>query len=177
MISTTLTTADSLIGTVASFPFPTAPSGWLACDGTEVAIADYQALWDRIGTLWTHAGWEAVHGAGTSGNFKLPDLSGAFLRGTGTGVVNGRDKVGPAIGEKQEDQMQGHLQGDGTGVSNPGGSISGQANGLMSWSTSASGWSNSPANVSYTSDGTNGTPRTGTESRPYNVGVLWCIKT
>jgi microcystin-dependent protein len=172
MISTTLTTADSLIGTVASFPFPTAPSGWLACDGTEVAISDYQALWDRIGTLWTHAGWEAVHGAGTSGKFKLPNLSGAFLRGIGTGVINARNKVGPAIGAKQEDQMQGHwhannvssyLQAGGSQATRSGN------NDIIS--------DNLPSVRQPMTDGTNGTPRTGTESRPYNVGVLWCIKT
>jgi microcystin-dependent protein len=156
------------VGMVAPFGGTTAPTGWLICDGTAVSRTTYSQLFAYLGTTWGA-------GNGTT-TFNLPDMSGAFLRGTGTGVVNGRNKVGPAIGAKQEDEMQGHWHGVRLNSTAPD----------PSFQTSAQ-LGNAPNSVptirlGYTAVGAiadnlgNGDPRTGTESRPYNVGVLYCIK-
>ena len=51
----------------------TAPIGYLLCDGSEVPIASYQALFQAIGT---------TYGTGINPNtFKLPDLRGRFPLG------------------------------------------------------------------------------------------------
>jgi microcystin-dependent protein len=63
------------------------PNGWFICDGRALPRQYYPALFDAIGTRY-----------GTSADtsiFFLPDLRGAFLRGTGTNAAN-PDYVGPA---------------------------------------------------------------------------------
>ena len=106
-----------------------------------------------------------------STTFDLPDLRGAFLRGAGTGTIDTRDKVGPAVGAYQEDEMQGHRHElyHATGTA-------GATNILVRRTDGSSGaladWVRE-----LVTDTVNGTPRTGTETRPYAAGVLWCIKT
>ena len=76
-------------GSVMAFAgdISTPPSGWLACDGSEVSQTTYAKLYAAIGSTWntatnptTGAAWAAPSG----GNFRLPDLRGSFLRGVGT---------------------------------------------------------------------------------------------
>lgn len=114
---TTLTTIllGSVIppGSVTSFAGPTAPAGWLLCDGSLVSRTTYAALFAAIGT---------AHGSGDgSTTFQLPDYRGRFLRGVdnmGTGAA-GRDpdadtrtasnaggNTGNAVGSVQSDSMQ-----------------------------------------------------------------------
>jgi microcystin-dependent protein len=51
-----------------------APTGWLICDGSQVAQATYPALYGVIGTLY-NADYLATHGTAVSaGNFALPDM-------------------------------------------------------------------------------------------------------
>lgn len=42
----------NLIGEIKQYAGITLPSGWLECDGSEVAIADYPLLYGVIGNLW-----------------------------------------------------------------------------------------------------------------------------
>lgn len=56
---------DPLIGEIALFPFDYAPLSWMTCEGQLVAIGNYQALFQLIGTTFG--------GNGTS-TFALPDL-------------------------------------------------------------------------------------------------------
>lgn len=57
------------------------PVGWLHCDGTLLSQAEYQELWNSIGTNF---------GANPpDGQFYLPDLRGRFIRGVDDGI--GRD--------------------------------------------------------------------------------------
>tara|TARA_Y100000004_G_scaffold113070_1_gene126943 strand:+ start:237 stop:740 length:504 start_codon:yes stop_codon:yes gene_type:complete len=157
---------DILVGMIAPFAMATPPSGWLACDGStnvsKTAYADlYNALTnnDTISNPW---------GSGDdSSTFALPDLEGAFLRGIGSGSINSRTKTGPTnVGDFQEDQLQGHKHSVGTiGFREGTGSI-------YTLHQAGSGTNTGTP----TDDGTNGTPRTDDETRPFNAGVKYCIK-
>jgi microcystin-dependent protein len=68
-------------GTIIDFGGDTAPTGFLACDGSQQSRATYAALFAAIGTRWGA-------GNGTT-TFNLPDFRGYFRRGRDAGV--GRD--------------------------------------------------------------------------------------
>lgn len=165
-----LLSAVAPAGMLAPFAMATSPDGWFACDGSAVSRTTYSALFDAIGTTW---------GAGDgSTTFNVPDLQGAFVRGTGTGTIDTRDKVGPSVGAFQEDAYQGHWhdvrrRSDDTDARQA--SATGPTGSGTSWVSSSTG---QPLDARYPlTDTVNGTPRTGTETRPYAAGVLWCIKT
>ena len=144
-----------------SFTSGNTPSGWLICDGTQYSTSAYPALYALIGTSY---------GSGV-GTFAVPNLQGLFIRGKGTQTTGGVTYTSAAIGTAQQDQFQGHyhavsstaIQGAGPGgaVGNPGGNFGGAT-----------------INVTNpTTDGTDGTPRYGTETRPVNYAMIYCIKT
>ncbi len=67
-----------LAGEIKMYAGPTAPSGWLFCDGSPVSRTAYANLFAAIGT---------VFGAGDgSTTFNLPDLRGRTPIGAGTGT-------------------------------------------------------------------------------------------
>lgn len=71
-------------GAVQAFARPTAPAGWLKCNGGAVSRTTYNKLFAAIGTTF---------GAGDgSTTFNLPDMRGEFIRGLddGRGVDAGR---------------------------------------------------------------------------------------
>lgn len=143
-------------GAVQAFAMGTPPTGWLSCDGSAVSRTTYSALYALIGT---------TYGAGDgSTTFNLPDLRGEFIRGwdAGRGVDTGR-----AFGSSQADAFKSHRHGSGTlsNYSNTNGNYSGISGsyGLHG------GVSTSTLQIATTSDG-------GTETRPRNVAMLYCIK-
>lgn len=157
-----LNSSVTLVPTGAVMPFAmnSAPSGWLAANGTEVSRTTYAALFAAIGT---------TYGAGTGGTtFNLPDLRGYFIRGFGT---NSDGTASDAFGVKQADAMQGHVHRQTTrAVSvNNGNNYTGIPLGNAD---TVSGANTGPP----ISDGTNGTPRTAGETRPANIALLYCIK-
>lgn len=84
-------------GMVMHFAGASAPSGWLVCDGSAVARADYADLFSAIGT---------VYGAGDgSTTFNLPDLRGEFLRGLDSGRGVDADR---ALGSVQGEAYKSH---------------------------------------------------------------------
>lgn len=87
-----------LVGEMKVWPVASSPSGFLLCDGQEVSRVTYANLFSVLGTTWGV-------GDGTT-TFNLPDMRGKGAVGAGTSVLNGRSKVGPAVGSYQEDQMQ-----------------------------------------------------------------------
>lgn len=172
--------AGAFIPTGAVLPFAaaTAPTGYLLCDGTAVSRTTYATLFALIGV---------THGTGNgTTTFNLPDYRGRFLRGVDSGAnrdpnkagrtaMNTGGNTGDNVGSIQDDAMQGHrhplygyymsIPGAGShpvGAFTSGGSFTVlQASGAMD----------------PISDGTNGTPRTSSESRPKNAGVNFIIKT
>ena len=163
----------SFVGMIAPFAMTTPPTGWLACDGSAVSRSTYADLFTAIGTTW---------GAGDgSSTFALPDLQGAFLRGTGShgtsNMANGNDYAGPSVGSFENDQFQDHrhfIRDRGAG--------SGGVSGLLNISGQDNSGVNeidqniSPADNGYKEQNSNGTPRSGDETRPFNAGVKFCIK-
>ena len=164
--------ADNLVGMIAPFAMTSPPAGWIACDGSAISrTVTYDTLFGVIGTTW---------GTGNgSSTFNVPDLEGAFLRGTGahasSNMANGNDFAGPSVGAFENDQGQGHTHtwsqrmtagGNGTYNNEP---ISAQ-NGTSAHST------NSASNMYGYATNSYGTPRIGDETRPFNAGVKYCIK-
>ena len=77
--SPTTNVVDSTpIGTVSYFAAPTAPTGYLECNGSVISQTQYSDLFAAIGSRY-NTGGEG------SGNFRLPDLRGEFIRGWDNG--------------------------------------------------------------------------------------------
>ena len=68
-------------GTVLSYMGTTAPKGYLICDGTEYNISNHTNLANFIKDQF--GSYNYFGGDGTT-TFKVPDLRGEFLRGSGT---------------------------------------------------------------------------------------------
>ncbi len=132
-------------GAVQAFAMNSAPSGWLAADGSNVNRTTYAALFSAIGT---------TYGAGDgSTTFALPDLRGYFVRGFGT---NADATASGTFGVKQADDFKAHTH-----------TVNGQVA-----TTASSGASTNYASISGGSTGSTG----GTETRPKNIAMLYCIK-
>ena len=154
--------AGSAIGRIEAATTATAPTGTLSCDGSAVSRATYADLFGVISTTF---------GVGDgSTTFNLPDLRGVFLRGTGThgtlAKANGTNVVGSVLGAYQNDMLQGFRAkisagdgGAGTDVAIPG-----DTDVFF------------PALFGITGDGTNGSPRTGPETRPFSGAVHFVIR-
>ena len=181
--ASSITSGSALVipGTVINFAGSTAPTGYLTCDGSAISRSTYASLFAAIGTTW---------GAGNSTTtFNIPDLRGYFLRGSGT---SSRDPDSPrSVGSSQAEAYLNHSHtatdsghthapptttspatGGFTTVSNgTGGAYGnyGQGGGTLYYSTlTGTGTANMTVATSTTG---------GTETRPDNVAVLYCIKT
>lgn len=82
-------------GTVIYSAIPTTPTGFLICDGSELDRTVYSNLFSAIGTNF---------GTGNgSTTFNIPDLRGAYIRGTGTSIkytYNTNTLLGQYINQK-----------------------------------------------------------------------------
>jgi microcystin-dependent protein len=73
---------DMPIGTILPVASEAVPEDWMLCDGSEVAIEDYQALYDLVGTTYgagDSAFWAQVNYPATT--FNIPDLRGRTIIG------------------------------------------------------------------------------------------------
>lgn len=142
------TNQSQMVGMVSAFAFNFQPPGWLKCNGAAVSRSTYADLFAKVGTTF---------GVGNgSTTFNLPDLRGEFIRGWADGhtVDNGR-----VFGSAQADELKSHFhlvkknnypRGTGTNF-----------------------FAMDDAGV----DGSENTESTGgTETRPRNVALLYCIK-
>ncbi|AKJ97827.1 MULTISPECIES: phage tail protein [Pseudomonas] len=68
---------EVFMGTIQSFAFNFAPSGWALCNGQTLAISQYQALFSLLGTYY---------GGNGQTNFMLPNLQGRLPMGQGNGL-------------------------------------------------------------------------------------------
>ena len=159
-------------GMIAPFAMSSAPTGWLVCDGSAVSRTTYASLFTALGTTW---------GSGNgSSTFNLPDLRGAFLRGTGShgtsNMANGNDFAGPSVGSFENDQFQDHTH-DSPRVSAAGANWNnGSATGLYE-DVNAGVVGKVATESAYLTTYSLDSPRLGDETRPFNAGVNYCIKT
>jgi microcystin-dependent protein len=68
--------SDPYLGEIRMFGGDYAPRGWSLCDGSQLSIAENEALYTLLGTTY---GGDGVN------TFGLPDLRGRLPIGTGTG--------------------------------------------------------------------------------------------
>jgi microcystin-dependent protein len=136
-------------GAVMPFAMNSAPAGWLAADGSNVNRTTYASLFSAIST---------TYGAGDgSTTFALPDLRGYFVRGSGT---NNDATASGTFGAKQADELKSHLHTHQPGAAagaQSGGNFTAQRTDILA-----------PA-INTGSTG-------GTETRPKNIALLYCIK-
>ena len=133
-------------GAISAFYLSACPTGWVAADGTN----------------------------------STPDLRGQFIRGlnnfgTGARGDGNEDPNGGArtLGDYQADAFQGHYH-DALGVDDfYGNRPGGGATALPAGSNNAG---SEPTTGAPISDGTNGTPRTASETRVKNVGLIFCMR-
>jgi microcystin-dependent protein len=155
----------SLTGSIVPFAMDTQPNGWLKCDGSLINRVTYANLFNAIGI---------TYGAGDgSTTFALPDLRGYFVRGFGT---NSDTTTSGAFAVKQSDDIESHTHAAfGNTVTPAAVSISETFN-----TVSSGGMSNlSNISTSFSTSSLNLTvlPTGGTETRPKNIAMLYCIKT
>ena len=149
------------VGSVAAFPFITNPLGWLKLNGASLNRADYPELWAAAfasGNIVTEAVWAATNtGSFSTGNlsttFRIPDLRGEFVRAwdDSRGIDSGR-----GIGVWQVDMFRSHTH-TGTPTDTTYGVYG--------------------SNYGYSANnGGNSGATGGTETRPRNISLLYCIK-
>lgn len=68
--------SEPFVGEIRLLSFPRIPTGWFACDGTLLAISQYDALFSLLGT---------VYGGDGRTTFAVPDLRGRLPIGFGDG--------------------------------------------------------------------------------------------
>ena len=161
-------------GTEVTWATSSPPTGWLEENGASISRSTYAALFAVIGV---------TYGSASSTTFTLPDARGEFIRGWAHGSANdpgraartnrGDGTTGDVVGSKQLDQIQGHRH---AGLYNYGGTIGNSYNQHPS-TTGGTGGTDAHSNVrDPTSDGTNGAPRTGAETRVRNTNRMIIIK-
>ena len=142
-----------LVGSVAAFAMTTPPPGWLKCNGAIINRTNYLNLYLAIG--------ETFGSGDGSTTFQLPDLRGEFIRGLddGRGVDTSR-----VFGSAQGDELKTHKHVLAT-ITGSSGSLTGYGLGSPNTSNSLTG-----AGI----DNVQGFG--GTETRPRNIALLYCIK-
>ena len=138
-------------GMVIAFSGVTIPPGYLECNGGLVDSSTYPDLYAAIGTTYNIGGEPA-------GQFRLPDLRGEFIRGldSGRGVDSGR-----TLGSWQDHLIESHDHSQaGYNLTLPGTQIQ--------WYN----WSNATKANNQTRTGYTG----GSETRPRNLALFYCIK-
>lgn len=143
-------------GTVLTFAMSTPPTGWLKCNGQAVSRTTYANLFALIGTTF---------GTGDgSTTFNLPDLRGQFIRGfdDGKGVDSGR-----TFGSAQADDFKAHTHSTAIHPS-------GEENAGYGLTSSVSFTDRVMVNGTGTSVQSSSTG--GTETRPKNIALLYCIR-
>ena len=148
------------VGTIIAFAGVNAPTGYLKCDGSLIQdlsaqtiqgiTADFRPLRTVLGT--------SFNPSNSSDEVVLPDLRGEFLRGwrdDKTGVDSGR-----VFGSTQLDEFKSHDHSAPAGPAD----TSGQG-------TNFGGGNRTQETGTYATNGSGGT-----ETRPRNVAILYCIK-
>jgi microcystin-dependent protein len=156
-------------GTILSFFGETAPEGYLICDGEIYDKETYPELAEHLLSLTDNTAYIVSE---DETKFKVPDLRGEFLRGTGTNSHENQGSGG-VVGEHQDGTEFPHLvtdAGSGTAFVYKTNSYEGDTNIDSEPKTSIG-----RRNLAGSHEGF--TDRSGTiTSRPTNTSVLYCIK-
>ncbi|WP_332874567.1 phage tail protein [Pseudomonas cichorii] len=169
------------VGMMVPFPKAAIPPGYLEVDGSLQNIAAYPELAAYLGTSYNKTG-DPV------GYFRLPESRGEFLRGWdhGRGVDAGR-----GLGTFQDHLLSAHAHkdtgfvdnvGGGTGASTvtgataSAGTFFGKAYGGASSATAKAYMETSAGSLGGAIAGLMSGSTGGTETRPRNLAVMWCIK-
>lgn len=151
------------VGFMAALPVNNIPPGWLEVDNSVKSAAAYPSLAAYLGGAYND-------GTEPAGYFRLPDSRGEFLRGWdhGRGVDAGR-----AVGTTQAGEMQSHSHRD---LFFMGGAAGGTPNLSSGYAKTYQGSGSSVFNGTGSSGGLTTTSTGGSETRPRNLAVMWCIK-
>lgn len=172
-------------GTIDFFPFTSAPTGWLVCNGALISRTTYARLWAAAqarGKLVTEAAWSGgAYGAFSTGDlsttFRIPTMNGYFPRG----VYN---ESSYTIGTYRADTNKAHDHGGATNyidlnhthdyeraIVGAGTYSGGYGAPNSADETADTGYSNQSLNHYHTiySDGS-------AEGEPRNIPLLACIK-
>jgi len=150
------------VGIIEAFGGVDVPSGYLACDGALVS----KAVYSRLYAAWGPNRW----GTDTATHFYLPDGRSGFLVGAGTGTkftVN----TNRSVGDYDDDSMQGHKHTTDIQYTN---ADDGAGNGTLINSLTINGSISKPSGGPVELD--NGTPRTGTETKPNSLAVKFIVR-
>lgn len=163
----------SLAGDIYATSATTCSPGSIIADGSAISRTTYAELFARIGT---------THGSGNgSTTFNVPDYRGRFLRGVDGSAgndpnsgsrtaMNTGGNTGNNVGSVQTDAFQGHKHSaTGSTAAGPSGYFLNQG--------SASNFLANSSVLDPIGDGSNGTPRTASETRPKNAYVTYCVRT
>jgi hypothetical protein len=156
-------------GTVQWFAGPTAPTGWLYCNGAQFLIATYPDLYAVIGRIYSLL-------ATPADSFLIPDLRGQFLRGWDNRTTGGVDNARP-FGSYQNDAFKEHnhklLDRNGDPLEN-------NPNWDNLYDTNGQGQGTSEGGLTSTGFVYPGKPYTSSvgtiETRPKNIALLPIIK-
>jgi microcystin-dependent protein len=157
IIAPSIQTFTAPTGTVAYYAASTAPIGWDECDGTALTVAlgsSYTALRNFL------IAGGSIFGNDGSGNPKVPDLRGKFIRSHGADGTY----FSSTFGTLQADAFEDHTHS----YSVPGQTFSSQH--------VATGNFNAPHPASSAGNTGGASIGSDTETRPANIALLACIK-
>jgi hypothetical protein len=149
-----------------------------------LTLAQFQTEVDGVWMLANGGSAAGTAYATVTGNSVVPDMRGVIPRGKNNGRADGKQNPAGdlALGTHQDDAMQGHLHDLMVGNTSSG-FAHGQANNQIALADNAGSrvlkstvaGSQDLIHLPMT-DGSNGTPRTASETRMKNVTVNWFIK-
>lgn len=152
-------------GSIMMYAGSSAPTGWRFTNGDSISKTTYPALFDAIGYTY----------GGSGDTFNLPNTSGLFVRSTGTQSVFGVTYSGSSLGGKQTDQFQGHHHINRRTSDNATVGLT-MEGGNGSWYSPGSAGAGGSHARDIITDGTNGSPRIGSETRPASISFNYIIK-
>jgi len=99
---------DPYIGEISMFAGNYAPDGWFICDGRQLPITQYEALYSILST---------TYGGDGRTTFALPDLRGRLPAGMGQGTGLSPRAIGDKAGAETVQLGQGELPSHAHGIS------------------------------------------------------------
>ena len=155
-------------GAVVMTAATTCPEGTLPTDGASLLVSEHRNLFDAIAT--TYGSVDAAH-------FNVPNTAGVFVRGAGSQTISSISYSGTQ-GTTQGDQLQ-NITGTFDAApniaafsSNPSGAFNVSASPYVGLSGTVP--NGSSIRISFNAANSSGA-RTGTETRPANIVLRYCI--